>query len=93
MDLKINDLSLYEQDLGICQSISQSVSSLISCIANYLCATPFADSQEEHPATSTKVGQLSPSQSLLRSETSQYEGNLCWHHKGNMPEKPVAVSS
>lgn len=66
MDLKIDDHSLCELDLGISQSISQSVSSLISCIANYLSATPLADSQEEHPATSTKVGQLSPSQPLIK---------------------------
>lgn len=66
MDLKINDHSLYKLDLGISQSISQSVSSLISCIANYLSATPFADSQEGHPAMSIKVGQLSPSQPLIK---------------------------
>lgn len=66
MDLKINEHALYELNLGISQSVSPSVSSLISCPANYLPAKTLADSQEEYPSTSTKAGQLSPSQSLIK---------------------------
>ena len=66
MDLK-NQWPLFLQtgfcDTSLCFTISKF---LISCIANYLSASPLADSQEEQPAISTGVGQLAPSQPLIK---------------------------